>query len=175
MRLSYDSEGDVLNVIFDEHLRRAPKIAYELRDGFILYLAADSLKPIQLTAVNYRRLSEFPTFLVGFLQLLALRLIQRKKISGDQRDRFRSARQHFGELGLAGIKLKEEIRHRRFRAVENMRRDEIVLHPLGAQAMSNGGQINRSVFALALELMASGAAQLGGEQLFRVGGFLFAE
>jgi hypothetical protein len=63
MRLSYDSEGDVLNVIFDERLRRAPKIAYELREGFILYLAVDSMRPVQLTAVNYRRLSEFPTFL----------------------------------------------------------------------------------------------------------------
>jgi hypothetical protein len=78
MRLSYDSEGDVLNVIFDERLRRAPKIAYELREGLILYLAADSMKPIQLTAVNYRRLSEFPTFL--FSGWKKLKSADRKKL-----------------------------------------------------------------------------------------------
>ena len=79
MRLSYDSEGDVFNVIFDERLRRAQKIAYELRDGFILYLAVDSMKPIQLTVANYRRLSEFPTFL--FSGWKKLKSTDRKKLA----------------------------------------------------------------------------------------------
>jgi len=61
MRLLYDPEGDVLDVIFDERLHRSDKIAYELRDGFILYVTVDSLKPIQLTVVNYQRLAQRPT------------------------------------------------------------------------------------------------------------------
>lgn len=78
MRLSYDPEGDVLNVIFDEHLRRAQKIAYELRDGFILYVAVDSMKPIQLTVVNYHRLTQLPTFL--FSGWKKLKAADRKKL-----------------------------------------------------------------------------------------------
>ncbi len=63
MRLLYDPEGDVLDVIFDERLHRAEKkAAYELSDGFMLYVTADSLKPIQLTVVNYRRLAQLPKF-----------------------------------------------------------------------------------------------------------------
>jgi hypothetical protein len=48
MRLLYDPEGDVLDVIFDERLHRAEKTAYRLRDGIMLYLTTDSVKPIQL-------------------------------------------------------------------------------------------------------------------------------
>jgi hypothetical protein len=62
MRLSYDPEGDVLEVIFDERLHRASKKAYRLRHGIVLYLATDSLKPVQLTLVNYRGLAQFPQF-----------------------------------------------------------------------------------------------------------------
>lgn len=79
MRISYDSEGDVLNVIFDERLRRAQKIAYELRDGFILYLAVDSMKPIQLTVVNYKRLAQRSTFL--FNGWKKLKPAERKKLA----------------------------------------------------------------------------------------------
>lgn len=60
MRLLYDPEGDVLDVIFDERLHRAEKAAYRLRDGIMLYLTADSVKPIQLTLVNYRRFAQLP-------------------------------------------------------------------------------------------------------------------
>ncbi|MGH7600644.1 MAG: hypothetical protein ACREOI_30170, partial [bacterium] len=63
MRLLYDPEGDVLDVIFDELLHRAEKkAAYELSDGFMLYVTTDSMKPIQLTVVNYWRLAQLPTF-----------------------------------------------------------------------------------------------------------------
>ncbi len=58
MRLLYDPEGDVLDVIFDERLHRAEKAAYRLRDGIMLYLTANSNKPIQLTLVNYRRFAQ---------------------------------------------------------------------------------------------------------------------
>ena len=62
MRLSYDEEGDVLEVIFDErlHRARARKNAYKLRLGIVLYLAADTMQPVQLTLVSYRALAEFP-------------------------------------------------------------------------------------------------------------------
>jgi len=62
MLLDYDDEGDILEVIFDERLHRAKveKAAYRLRDGFMLYLAVDSMKPVQLTVVNYWRLMQLP-------------------------------------------------------------------------------------------------------------------
>jgi len=78
MRLIYDSEGDVLNIIFDERLRRAQKIAYELQDGFILYVAADSMQPIQLTVVNYQRLTQLPRFL--FSGWKKIKTAERKKL-----------------------------------------------------------------------------------------------
>jgi hypothetical protein len=78
MRILYDPEGDVLDVIFDERLHRADKIAYELRDGFILYVTVNSLKPIQLTVVNYHRLAQRPTF--HFSGWKKLRAAERKKL-----------------------------------------------------------------------------------------------
>ncbi|MGH7455372.1 MAG: hypothetical protein ACRENG_28725 [bacterium] len=78
MRLLYDPEGDVLDVIFDERLHRVDKIAYELRDGFILYVTVDSLKPIQLTVVNYQRLAQRPT--VHFSRWKKLKVTERKKL-----------------------------------------------------------------------------------------------
>jgi hypothetical protein len=78
MRLLYDSEGDVLNIIFGERLRRSTKTAYELRDGFILYVTADSMQPVQLTVVNYRRLTELPPFL--FNGWKKLKAADRKKL-----------------------------------------------------------------------------------------------
>ena len=62
MRLLYDPEGDILNVIFDECLQDVDQAAYRLRDGLMLYVAVDSMKPIQLTVVSYRRLAELPSF-----------------------------------------------------------------------------------------------------------------
>ena len=78
MRLLYDPEGDVLDVIFDERLHRADKIAYELRDGFILYVTVDSLKPIQLTVVNYQRLAQRPT--IHFSGWKKLKATERKRL-----------------------------------------------------------------------------------------------
>jgi len=62
MRLSYDEEGDALEVIFDErlHRARAPKAAYKLRLGIVLYLTADTKQLVQLTLGSYRALAEFP-------------------------------------------------------------------------------------------------------------------
>ncbi len=59
---SYDAEGDVLEVIFDEALHRAQvrQRAYRLRQGIMLFVATESLKLVQLTLVNYRRLMPFP-------------------------------------------------------------------------------------------------------------------
>jgi hypothetical protein len=79
MRLLYDPEGDVLDVIFDERLHRAEKkAAYELSDGFILYVTSDSMKPIQLTVVNYRRLAQLPKF--QFYGWERLKAADRKKL-----------------------------------------------------------------------------------------------
>jgi hypothetical protein len=36
MRLLYDPEGDILDVIFDENLHHAEKSAFRLRDGLML-------------------------------------------------------------------------------------------------------------------------------------------
>ncbi len=59
MRILYDEEHDVLDVIFNGS-NQAPKSAgYELRDGIILYTNDDML-PIQITLVNFRRLTRVP-------------------------------------------------------------------------------------------------------------------
>ena len=60
MFLSYDSEGDVLEVIVDESLHQAEQVAYELRDGIIIYVSVQSQKLVQLTLVNYRALAQIP-------------------------------------------------------------------------------------------------------------------
>lgn len=62
MRISYDPEGDVLEVIFDERQQRVSKKAFRLRHGIVLYLTADCQKPVQLTLVSYRALAQLPGF-----------------------------------------------------------------------------------------------------------------
>ncbi len=59
---SYDAEGDLLEVIFNETLHRAQvrQRAFKLRQGIILYVATEGFHPVQLTLVNYRRLMPFP-------------------------------------------------------------------------------------------------------------------
>lgn len=79
MRLLYDSEGDVLDVIFDERLHRAEKAAYRLRDGIMLYLTTDSVKPIQLTLVHYRRFAELP--ILEFEGWQAMKASDKKRLS----------------------------------------------------------------------------------------------
>ena len=44
MFFSYDSEGDVLEVIFDESLHEAEQTAYQLRKGIVLYLTVKDFK-----------------------------------------------------------------------------------------------------------------------------------
>ncbi|MFQ5630044.1 MAG: hypothetical protein ACE5I1_14855 [bacterium] len=60
MRLSYDDEGDVLEIIFDERFQSTRKKAFRLRHGIVLYVANENTMPVQLTLVNYRALSQFP-------------------------------------------------------------------------------------------------------------------
>lgn len=60
MLISYDPEGDVLEVVFDESLQEAEQAAYEFRDGIVLYTTVNTFKPVQLTLVSYRALAEFP-------------------------------------------------------------------------------------------------------------------
>lgn len=62
LNFSYDAEGDILEVIFDEtkHRRQVRQRAFRLRQGIMLYVATESNEPVQLTLVNYRRLLPFP-------------------------------------------------------------------------------------------------------------------
>jgi hypothetical protein len=60
MFISYDSEGDVLEVIFDDSLWNAEQMAYELRDGILIYVTVPGHKLVQLTLVNYRALAQVP-------------------------------------------------------------------------------------------------------------------
>jgi hypothetical protein len=78
MVLSYDPEGDILEVIFDESLHRAEQDAFELRDGLVLYTTVDPLKPVQLTVVNYRRLARLPAF--HFNRWQRIKAADRKKL-----------------------------------------------------------------------------------------------
>jgi hypothetical protein len=70
MKLNYDPEGDVLEVIFNESLHRGEKKVYKLRDGMILYVSPDKMLPVQLTLVNYRKAAQLPAiFFEGWLKL----------------------------------------------------------------------------------------------------------
>lgn len=78
MRLLYDPEGDVLDVIFDERLHHAEKAAFRLRDGIVLYVTIDSMTPIQLTVVNYRFLAQLPQ--IHFNKWQELPLIEKDQL-----------------------------------------------------------------------------------------------
>jgi hypothetical protein len=78
MNLSYDPEGDLLEVIFDEGLHKAEQIPFRLRDGLMLFVTAGSMKPVQLTIVNYLGLSQLPTFY--FNGWKKLKATERKKL-----------------------------------------------------------------------------------------------
>jgi len=79
MKLYYDPEGDLLEVTFEESLKNVEQRAFRLRDGFMLFVAADSMRPIHLTIVNYRRLAELPTFL--FNGWKKIKTADRKKLA----------------------------------------------------------------------------------------------
>lgn len=70
MKLNYDPEGDVLEIIFNEALHRGEKKAYKLHDGMILYVSVDKMAPVQLTLVNYRKAVQLPAiYFEGWLKL----------------------------------------------------------------------------------------------------------
>ncbi|RMH77849.1 MAG: hypothetical protein D6681_20600 [Calditrichaeota bacterium] len=60
MHLYYDSEGDVLEIIFNEALHKQAKRPLKLRDGMVLYIAEDGNTPVQLTIVNYKKATQLP-------------------------------------------------------------------------------------------------------------------
>ena len=70
MRMHYDPEGDVLEVIFNEQLHRQEKKAFKLREGIILYLNESALAPVQLTLVNYKKAAQLPALLFNGWQKL---------------------------------------------------------------------------------------------------------
>ena len=59
MRILYDEEHDVLDVIFKVSDHTTKTTGYELRDGIILY-TNENMLPLQLTLVNFRRLTRVP-------------------------------------------------------------------------------------------------------------------
>ncbi len=59
MQLLYDGEGDVLDVIFKGAALNGSQAGYELRQGVVLYVTA-KMAPLQLTVVNFRRLTQLP-------------------------------------------------------------------------------------------------------------------
>ena len=59
MQLLYDEEGDVLDVIFKDVALNGSQAGYELRQGVVLYVNA-RMSPLQLTVVNFRRLTQLP-------------------------------------------------------------------------------------------------------------------
>lgn len=70
MKLNYDPEGDLLEVIFNEALHRGEKKAYKLREGMILYVCPDKMVAVQLTLVNYRKAAQLPAiYFEGWLKL----------------------------------------------------------------------------------------------------------
>ncbi|NUO84102.1 hypothetical protein HUU05_28850 [candidate division KSB1 bacterium] len=78
MFFSYDSEGDVLEVIFEEDLHNADQMAYELRKGIVLYFTAKEFKLVQLTLVSYRELAQMPV--VDFAEWRKLSASAKKRL-----------------------------------------------------------------------------------------------
>ncbi len=78
MFYSYDSEVDVLEVIFDESLHEAEQTAFELRDGIVLYFTAQDFKLVQLTLVSYRELARMPV--VDFAEWRKLKASAKKRL-----------------------------------------------------------------------------------------------
>ncbi|MFQ5707744.1 MAG: hypothetical protein ACE5HO_09865 [bacterium] len=67
MKLLYDEEHDILDVMFNASKQTSSKVGYELRDGIVLYTAT-GLAPIQLTLVNFRRLTQLPVIHFDLLE-----------------------------------------------------------------------------------------------------------
>ncbi len=59
MRILYDEEGDVLDIIFNDEEHKRAQAGYELRRGVVVYVTPN-FSLVQLTAVNFRRLTQLP-------------------------------------------------------------------------------------------------------------------
>jgi len=59
MQILYDEEFDILDVIFNEKEHEHTHAGYELRHGVVVFVTR-SLSLVQLTAVNFSRLTELP-------------------------------------------------------------------------------------------------------------------
>ena len=59
MKLLYDEEGDVLDVIFRDEVHGLADAGYELRLGIVIHVTKN-FSPVQLTLVNFRRLAQLP-------------------------------------------------------------------------------------------------------------------
>ncbi len=60
MKVLYDETNDILDVVFVDTDGTSGVAGYELDDGIILHVSAE-WQPIQLTVVNYRRLTALPS------------------------------------------------------------------------------------------------------------------
>ncbi len=61
MRIQYDPEGDILEIIFNEQFHLAEKRSIKLRDGIILFISKTQSVPVQLTLVNYKKAAQLPS------------------------------------------------------------------------------------------------------------------
>lgn len=59
MRILYDEFGDVLDVFFKDGPNHKANAGHEIRDGVVIYVSA-KMKPVQLTVVNFHRLTQHP-------------------------------------------------------------------------------------------------------------------
>jgi len=59
MKILYDDIHDILDMFFGERSSKSEMSAYELRDGIIVFVNG-RMQPVQLTLVNFRRLTEIP-------------------------------------------------------------------------------------------------------------------
>ncbi len=73
MQLFYDEEGDVLDVIFRDEDYGLAYAGYELRLGIVVYVTKNFL-PVQLTLVNFRRLTQLPAIHFNALEKQPLKL-----------------------------------------------------------------------------------------------------
>jgi len=77
MRILYDETNDILDIVLQDNGTVTAETGSELRDGIVIYLDK-KIKPIQMTVVNFRRLTRFPV--IHFDQLEAQPEELRKKL-----------------------------------------------------------------------------------------------
>jgi hypothetical protein len=59
MQILYAEEGDVLDVFFTDEEHAVAYAGYEVRQVVVVYVTKN-FSPVQLTAVNFRRLAQLP-------------------------------------------------------------------------------------------------------------------